>query len=327
MEFMQNVKKKRESCQFLNDVNEDTSKVTETSDVLKTDNESNDSTHSEHIKLESIEKLDLGTKEAYSEEISKPSKKRRGLTKGSSFLGKLDKKSKVIIGNCKCPLCKEEFSITNFASERLYRTHLYSHGVRRFSCECEKSWNNQRDLKLHIYINHRGNFHCDVCRCLLKTESDYETHIRKHEKKEPSICDDCGYTSLKDQIFHQHVKYHHDKDIYVCELCSQEYTGKLKLMVHIRRFHAEKKPCPWCGKMVKSMWLHKKNMHTDNIDKKYQCEKCGKGFIEKGKLEIHVTSAHVKNRPYACRYKCGAASNEKGNRKKHEISKHGQVWQ
>ena len=180
---------------------------------------------------------------------------------------------------------------------------------------------------MHIYINHRGNFHCDICRCVLNTESDYKTHIGKHEKKEPLIFDDCGYTSLKDQIFHQHVKYHVVKDIYVCELCSQEYTGKLKVMVHRRRFHAEKKPCPWCGKMVKSMWIHKKNMHTENSDKKYQCEQCGKGFIEKGKLEIHMRSAHVKNRPYTCRYKCGAASNEKGNRKKHEISKHGQVWQ
>jgi len=40
-----------------------------------------------------------------------------------------------------------------------------------------------------------------------------------------------------------------------------------------------------------------------------------------------MTSVHIKNRPFVCRYECGAASNEKGNRKKHEIAKHGQAWQ
>jgi len=61
-------------------------------------------------------------------------------------------------------------------------------------------------------------------------------------------------------------------------------------------------------------------MHTNDSDKKYKCEECGKGFVEKGKLEIHTTSVHIRNRPYACRYECGAAYNEKGNRTKHEVS-------
>ena len=43
MEFMKNVKMKRESYPFPNDLNEDVINVTETSDVSKTDNESNDS--------------------------------------------------------------------------------------------------------------------------------------------------------------------------------------------------------------------------------------------------------------------------------------------
>merc|ERR1719318_907480 len=134
MEFMESVKKKRESKKCLNDdANEDAFKVIGTSHILKIDKETNDSSQIGQIKLESNEKLNHEIEEA----CSKPSQKRRGLKKGSTFLGKLDRKSKVILGNCKCPLCKEEFSITNFASERLYRTHLYSHGVRRFTCECE----------------------------------------------------------------------------------------------------------------------------------------------------------------------------------------------
>ena len=34
----------------------------------------------------------------------------------------------------------------------------------------------------------------------------------------------------------------------------------------------------------------------------------------------------MKERPFVCRFGCGAASSDKGNRKKHEITKHGKVF-
>ena len=265
-------------------------------------------------------------KEDFRKDTEKSLKKRRGLKKGASFRGSLDRKTKIILGTCKCPLCKKEFSITDFLTERLYRRHVYTHGTRRFDCECKKTWQTVKDFKLHIYTSHRGNFHCDSCRCVLQTEEEYETHKSKHANKEPLVCDDCGFVSLNDQTFYSHVRYHHDKETHVCDICSREFNGSLKLKMHIRRFHGEKKPCTLCGQMVKSMWIHKKTMHTNDSDKKYKCDHCTKGFVEKGKLEIHMTSVHIKNRPFVCRYECGAASNEKGNRKKHEIAKHGQAW-
>ena len=253
--------------------------------------------------------------------------KKRGMPKGTIIRGKLDRKSQVILGNCKCPLCNQEFTITDFHSERNYRNHVFCHGVRRFNCECEQNWESQRSLKLHVYLAHRGNFHCTKCREVFHTDEELEAHMKKHVRNDPLVCVDCGYTTLRDTILHNHVMYYHDTEKHICEICCKEFTGRLKMMIHKRRFHAQKKPCPLCGSIVKSLWLHKKNMHTDDATKKYQCEICAKGFIEKGKLEIHMTSVHVKNRPYVCRYNCGVASNEKGNRKKHEISKHGQEWQ
>ena len=111
------------------------------------------------------------------------------------------------------------------------------------------------------------------------------------------------------------MKYHHDKVVHICEFCTKEFKGNLKLKVHIRRYHVEKKPCPLFGKIIKCLWIHKKNMHTNHHDKRYECNQCGNGFVEKGKLEIHMASVHVKSRPFVCRFNCGAASNEKGNRK------------
>ena len=285
-----------------------------------------------NIKSEIVEKVqkehDMPLNKNENEEEAKISPARkRGMPKGTTIKGKLDRKSVVIPGSCKCPLCNQEFTITDFYSERNYRNHVFCHGVRRFNCECEHTWESQRSLKLHVYLAHRGNFHCTKCRIVFQSEDELEVHMKKHARNDPLVCGDCGYTTWRDTIFHNHVKYYHDTEQHICEICCKEFTGRLKMMIHKRRFHAQKKPCPLCGHIVKSLWLHKKNMHTDDATKKYQCEICAKGFIERGKLEIHMTSVHVKNRPYVCRYNCGVASNEKGNRKKHEISKHGQEWQ
>ena len=36
-------------------------------------------------------------------------------------------------------------------------------------------------------------------------------------------------------------------------------------------------------------------------------------------------SVHDKARPFLCRFGCGAATSDKGNRKKHEVTKHGKA--
>merc|ERR1712129_244867 len=97
-------------------------------------------------------------------------------------------------------------------------------------------------------------------------------------------------------------------------------------MGHMRSSHKEKAPCPHCGKVIKKMLRHIKTEHTSDSDKKYKCLQCEKGFIDKNKLEGHMRSVHIRDRPFVCRYSCGVASNDKGNRKKHEIGKHGGVF-
>ena len=38
-------------------------------------------------------------------------------------------------------------------------------------------------------------------------------------------------------------------------------------------------------------------------------------------------SVHDKARPFLCRFGCGAATSDKGNRKKHEVTKHGKSFE
>ena len=279
----------------------------------------------EKVKVE-LSEHQIVKKEAESQEdeMKLPVKKKRGPKKGSSILGCLDKLTlpeTLQLGPCSCPLCKKQFTVTNLESEKQYRRHLYVHRVKKFECQCETTWQTDKGLKLHIYKYHRGNFHCDTFRMTFQTSDLYQQHIEADlHKKESFICDDCGFTSPNKPTFYAHIKYHHDKDIKECKLCSKEFEGEFRLKLHIRSFHAEKKPCPLCGEMIKKMGIHMKTMHTKDSEKKYQCEMCGKGFAAVDKLQNHKMCVHIKARPFECRYGCGAATNDKGNRKKHETS-------
>ena len=45
-------------------------------------------------------------------------------------------------------------------------------------------------------------------------------------------------------------------------------------------------------------------MHKNDSEENAQCDQCGKGFGHKTGLKAHMTSTHLKHRPYNCRYAC-----------------------
>ena len=51
-----------------------------------------------------------------------------------------------------------------------------------------------------------------------------------------------------------------------------------------------------------------------------------KGFVDNMRMKGHIRSRHTGEKPFPCRYLCGQACAEAGNRKKHEITTHGQEW-
>merc|ERR1719282_2163985 len=122
--------------------------------------------------------------------------------------------------------------------------------------------------------------------------------------------------------------YHHDTTIVHCEMCGQGFQGRLKMMMHRRRAHinAGEKQCPYCGGTFTNLWRHMKVSHAEDKDKKYKCDFCEKGFVDNSRLQAHLRSRHTGEKPFPCRYLCGEACAEAGNRKKHEITRHGREW-
>merc|ERR1712032_1190651 len=72
------------------------------------------------------------------------------------------------------------------------------------------------------------------------------------------------------------------------------------------------------------MMMHRRRAHINSGKK--QCTYCGKGFVDNARMQGHIRSRHTGEKPFPCRYLCGQACAEAGNRKKHEITRHGQEW-
>ena len=235
-------------------------------------------------------------------------------------------KPRIVLGSCNCPICDKQFQVKNIATENEYRKHIFHHRVLSFRCECVYEVVNEWSIRSHVYSHHRGNFHCKKCRTEFDTVGDLATHELTHETPKLFMCELCDVTTETLNALQGHMRCVHDETPYECNICTKIFKGKMKFNSHIKRTHAELQPCSECGKLVKNIRRHLQTQHTENKDKKYHCHFCGKGFQERDKLNVHMTGVHTKERRYECRYQCGAASSERGNRKKHEITKHGQAW-
>ena len=49
------------------------------------------------------------------------------------------------------------------------------------------------------------------------------------------------------------------------------------------------------------MKYHVLQKHTDNSEKPWQCQTCGKGFVHENKLKEHI-NVHTSAKPFKCRY-------------------------
>ena len=183
---------------------------------------------------------------------------------------------------------------------------------------CSETFASARQMKYHRIKMHPliGYVSCRVCRAKMENRKVAD-HILQCQKT--FICDACGLT-FQSWISHQkHIAaYHKAMTCGDCQLTFPCYSTYSK---HRRVAHELPKPCDVCGKEYPSrraLYNHKKRIHRPDHEKRMRCQFCGKGFIDNNHLESHVASAHTRNNPFKCRYNCGKAFNDHGNRYKHE---------
>ena len=192
-------------------------------------------------------------------------------------------------------------------------------------CDCKLNSKSGKVRRFHLRVIHDNQFGCHSCQIAFKTEEILKKHLSKNkcikkiykmEMETTNLCPECGVETSDKNKLASHMKAH-DQNVYICDLCSVEIKGKVAFRRHKTRFHREKQPCQYCGKVVKKIREHILRRHTRNEDKKYQCKDCGTGYINKELLKIHER-IHTNERPFICRLGCGFTARTAGNRTVHE---------
>ena len=308
----------------------------------------------EHITEDSDIKLEVSTKNkvdsAETCEINSGNVQRRGIPK--RYFGDPRVECKIINGKKEiksmiCQICGKVLERTDFTRKGhanlviQHQRHYKTHKNHTESCGCNITFRSVLEKLRHIKIVHKSFIQCSKCKRVLSNQESLEAHMKfMHEEKK---CDICDYISEDKHRFEYHQKRHQRESILVAKEpssqetfsihkcpdseCDKTFTDTKRLNQHYRS-HV-KAECPECQKMMAIKFL---KTHIDNIhkkEKKYWCDKCGKGFVERYKFELHESVEHQGQR-YRCRYpECqdsGQQYRDLSNRLAHERKKHGATF-
>lgn len=171
-----------------------------------------------------------------------------------------------------------------------------------------------------------SKFKCDECPKSFYIEFRYKAHMREHMGLVPFECPHCDSGFSTYDSYKAHIKELHENVgvVYKCTEpgCSKTYTRHFSLQGHLRQKHADKygnkKPfmCEECGKT----FVHKSalNLHMyshNDKEKPFPCEQCQKRFTSKSALNQHMLR-HTGEKNFMCPY-CGLQKYNKTDLKLH----------
>lgn len=158
-------------------------------------------------------------------------------------------------------------------------------------------------------------FKCHFCAETFSIGCLFSKHIEEHTGKILYQCDVCHkiFEDFLTLIFHRKTMHQG----YVCNQCSQVFVCESDLKRHTRLVHYVEKTydCEYCGKS----FLQKCNLtfhkHTHTGEQPYRCEECGRKFARPGSLNAHMRT-HSRLKPHKCEI-CDKAFNTSGRLRCH----------
>ncbi len=253
------------------------------------------------------------------------------------------KREKLLAKEKQCHECGMVFSLKTSHLDQKFSAHRRMHFYQNFTCDCNVTLTSLAAKTAHVKLCHSGGkfSKCCVCGFVATAEALKKHSERVHERVGTSlsssspppaaamVCAMCGAISKNHSGYYKHLRTH---KVYECSVCGETLVGHEVLLSHRRKFHPEARRtfrCDQCGKdyvSVRKLREHVLRVHTPDSERPYQCADCDRGFARGLELNAHRIMAHVKNRPFQCRYGCGVAYNDASSRGTHERKKHGATF-
>ena len=135
------------------------------------------------------------------------------------------------------------------------------------------------------------------------------------------LCDKGPYSKKKLEL---HNSFVHDQFERNC--CGKKYTSKGKYLYHAKSHspsasRASDYECQHCGKMFLNTRVLSRHVETIHNKPNESCTICKRQFSDRGNLRRHIRQVHTDLKPYKCD-ECGQTFGDKGNLNRHVLTRH-----
>ncbi|XP_065335890.1 protein tramtrack, beta isoform-like isoform X2 [Cloeon dipterum] len=183
-------------------------------------------------------------------------------------------------GRYSCSICNRDF-----ASQRLYHSHLDKHQELTPSIKCNKSFSTVRKLNLRM-ANRRKTLKCNKCGKTFSTSSLLRQHLDIH-KDGPDVhfLLSGGYESApasSGKIISSQGKF-------ICSVCNRTFSHKRSCWTHMA-MHNGRTTCSVCQKTFSSLSILR--AHYAKHEGKTVCSICNVSVSTAKSLKRHMTSVH-----------------------------------
>lgn len=194
-----------------------------------------------------------------------------------------------------CPICNEKCKDVSLHLKTFHRNGKYR--CYRERCNVVKKgvlFETKAKLEAHIKTAHddiKGSVStCHICAKSFKYEAYHKflRHMAQHDNIEKKfMCDECDKTFAFQPDLNQHKSRCHKK--FMCDICSEVSSGKCQYKRHMASHNEDKFKCDQCDKtFTLKLYLQKHIKHIHIKNKNQVCKDCGKAFVRKSHLDVHM---------------------------------------
>lgn len=187
-----------------------------------------------------------------------------------------------------------------------------------FCTECNLSYKTMVTFNNHKHWHFNKGFKCDRCKQSFLSHEVYDKHKEQHQLDSKFQCSICSHKFSTPYVLKLHTRTHTGNELYSCEVCKKKFPYKTSLKTHMLIHNAIKDfTCSICGKRF-TQKIHAKNHERQHSGLKlYNCHICHQSFAHHSGLSRHLSDIHRKERKYCCD-KCGKTFPRKSKLQAHE---------